>query len=120
MPAYIVTPTYFLHKTTSESACNGDKVNDKGNKGILSGVKVLDVAHAYSAALSGALLADLGAEVLCIEHPTGSPVRQTTPKSQGQALWWKNMARGQALHHSQISAPLKVETCSLNWRHSSI
>lgn len=63
-------------------------------KGVLDGVKVLDVAHAYSAALTASLLADLGAEVICIEHPTGSPVRQTLPKSKGQALWWKNMARG--------------------------
>jgi crotonobetainyl-CoA:carnitine CoA-transferase CaiB-like acyl-CoA transferase len=62
--------------------------------GVLSGVKVLDVAHAYSAALSASLLADLGAEVVCIEHPSGSQVRQTLPKSKGQALWWKNMARG--------------------------
>ena len=80
-------------------------MNAKANKGILSGVKVLDVAHAYSAALSGALLADLGAEVLCIEHPTGSPVRQTAPKSQGQALWWKNMARGKRCITLNLSTP---------------
>lgn len=68
--------------------------NGKPKTKILQGIKVLDVAHAYSAALTGALLADLGADVICIEHPTGSPVRQTLPKSKGQALWWKGMARG--------------------------
>ncbi|MEO8296409.1 MAG: CoA transferase [Burkholderiales bacterium] len=80
-------------------------MNDNAGKGILSGLKVLDVAHAYSAALSAALLADLGAEVLCIEHPTGSPVRQTTPKSQGQALWWKNMARGKRCITLNLGTP---------------
>ena len=80
-------------------------MNANVNKGILSGVKVLDVAHAYSAALSAALLADLGAEVLCIEHPSGNPVRQTTPKSQGQALWWKNMGRGKRCITLNLSSP---------------
>lgn len=68
--------------------------NDKTKPGILSGIKVLDVAHGYAGALVGSLLADLGADVLCIEHPAGHPLRQTSPKSQGQALWWKNVARG--------------------------
>lgn len=80
-------------------------MNANRSKGILSGIKVLDVAHAYSAALSGALLADLGADVLCIEHPTGSPIRQTTPKSGGQALWWKNMARGKRCITLNLGTP---------------
>ncbi len=80
-------------------------MTDAQGRGILSGVKVLDVAHAYSAALSAALLADLGAEVLCIEHPSGSPVRQTTPKSQGQALWWKNMGRGKRCMTLNLGTP---------------
>jgi formyl-CoA transferase len=74
-------------------------------RGVLEGVKVLDVAHAYSAALTGSLLADLGAEVLCIEHPTGSPVRQTLPRSKGQALWWKNMARGKRCITLNLNSP---------------
>lgn len=74
-------------------------------RGVLDGVKVLDVAHAYSAALTGSLLADLGAEVLCIEHPTGSPVRQTLPKAKGQALWWKNMARGKRCITLNLNSP---------------
>ncbi len=82
----------------------GDSVEEK-KTGILTGLKVLDVAHAYSAALTASMLADLGAEVLCIEHPTGCPVRQTTPKSQGQALWWKNMARGKRCITLNLSSP---------------
>ena len=72
---------------------------------VLQGLKVLDVAHAYSAALTGALLADLGADVICIEHPSGSPVRQTLPKSKGQALWWKNMARGKRCMTLNLGSP---------------
>lgn len=73
--------------------------------GVLDGVKVLDVAHAYSAALTGSMLADLGAEVICVEHPTGSPVRQTLPKSKGHALWWKNMARGKRCITLDLGTP---------------
>ena len=41
----------------------------------LAGIRVLDIAHQYSGANAAAILADLGAEVISVEHPKGSPIR---------------------------------------------
>jgi crotonobetainyl-CoA:carnitine CoA-transferase CaiB-like acyl-CoA transferase len=48
------------------------------NRGGLSGIRVLDLADA-SAALTGRLLADLGAEVILVEGPEGAPLRRRGP-----------------------------------------
>lgn len=44
----------------------------------LAGVRVLDLAD-RSAALAGRILADLGAEVILVEPPTGNPIRRMAP-----------------------------------------
>lgn len=44
----------------------------------LAGVRVLDLAD-RSAALAGRILADLGAEVILVEPPSGNPVRAMAP-----------------------------------------
>ncbi len=62
--------------------------------GILSGIRVLDIAHQYSGAHSASILGDLGAEVVAIEHPDGSPIRTMLPKKDGESLWWKVVQRG--------------------------
>ena len=49
-----------------------------GNLSALSGIRVLDLT-ANHAAYAGRLLADLGAEVIRVEPPDGSPVRQLAP-----------------------------------------
>ena len=46
--------------------------------GALSGIRVLDLAN-ESAAFTGRLLADLGAEVILVEPPTGGPIRHRGP-----------------------------------------
>ncbi len=46
--------------------------------GALSDIRVLDLAT-NSAAYTGRLLADLGADVICVEPPEGSPVRRQAP-----------------------------------------
>jgi crotonobetainyl-CoA:carnitine CoA-transferase CaiB-like acyl-CoA transferase len=48
-----------------------------GNRS-LEGVRVLDLAD-RSAALTGRLLADLGAEVILVEPPAGNPIRRLAP-----------------------------------------
>lgn len=45
------------------------------NKGILDGVKVLDIGTVFAAPMSGSLLSDFGAEVIKIEQPSGDPAR---------------------------------------------
>jgi crotonobetainyl-CoA:carnitine CoA-transferase CaiB-like acyl-CoA transferase len=62
--------------------------------GPLTGLKVIDVAHQYAGALAGSMLADLGADVIAIEHPNGNMVRTMLPLKDGHSLWWKVAGRG--------------------------
>ena len=61
---------------------------------VLAGVRVLDISHQYSGANAACILGDLGAEVVAIEHPQGSPIRTMLPKKDGHSLWWKVIQRG--------------------------
>lgn len=61
---------------------------------ILKGIKILDIAHQYSAAMAASLLGDLGAEVVSIEHPNGSPIRTMLPRKGEHSMWWKTIQRG--------------------------
>lgn len=73
--------------------------------GILSGIRVIDLAHQYSAANTAAILADLGAEVIAIEHPEGSPIRTMLPKKDGESMWWKICQRGKKNITLNLSTP---------------
>ena len=49
----------------------------------LEGVKVLELGHMVSAAYATKLMADLGAEVIKVEEPTGDVSRQRGPFPEG-------------------------------------
>ena len=72
---------------------------------LLRGLRVLDIAHQYSGAHAASLLGDLGAEVLSIEHPKGSPIRTMLPKKDGQSMWWKVVQRGKKNITLNLSSP---------------
>lgn len=64
----------------------------------LDGVRVLDLAD-EALAYGGRLLADLGAEVVLVEPPGGSPLRRRPPLAPAPdgghvSLWWAFMAAG--------------------------
>ncbi len=61
---------------------------------ILTGLRVLDISHQYAAANCCAILADLGADVLQVEHPSGGPIRSMLPKKGAHSMWWKVVERG--------------------------
>ncbi len=67
--------------------------------GPLDGIRVIDLADAR-AELAGRVLADLGAEVLRIEPPGGSPSRHRPPFEDGReqdsdgSLYWASVALG--------------------------
>lgn len=72
---------------------------------VLQGLRVLDVAHQYSAANTCGILADLGADVVSVEHPAGSPIRTMLPKKDGISMWWKVVQRGKTHITLNLSTP---------------
>ncbi len=55
----------------------------------LSGIKVLDLSRVYAAPAGSMLLADLGAEVIRIEHPEGSDsMRDWGPFTNGESTYY--------------------------------
>ncbi|HEY0648897.1 CoA transferase [Phenylobacterium sp.] len=50
----------------------------------LAGLKVVEVAHDIGGEFAGLLLAQMGAEVVKLEPPEGSPTRQVGPFAKGQ------------------------------------
>lgn len=82
--------------------------------GPLDGLKVLDLTTMISGGFTTVMLADFGADVISVEHPSyNDPVRDWRPRSEGESLYWKNLGRnkrhitldlstedGQALAHS--------------------
>jgi crotonobetainyl-CoA:carnitine CoA-transferase CaiB-like acyl-CoA transferase len=66
---------------------------DRG--GTLEGVVVLELAQTLAGEIAGGLLADLGATVIKIEPPDGSPVRRRGPGLPGEdSLYFQSENRG--------------------------
>jgi crotonobetainyl-CoA:carnitine CoA-transferase CaiB-like acyl-CoA transferase len=62
--------------------------------GFLSGYRVLDLTD-HRGLLAGKMLADLGADVIAIEPPKGSPARKAAPLGpDGQSFYWAAYAAG--------------------------
>lgn len=78
---------------------------DAGLKPVLAGLRVLDLAHQYAGAHCACLLADLGASVIAIENPKGSPIRTMLPRREDQSLWWKVHQRGKKNITLKLSSP---------------
>ena len=64
---------------------------------FLRGVRVLDLSHYISGPLASLALADMGAEVLKIEPPTGDGLEQVGPRdAQGRALFYASINAGKS------------------------
>jgi crotonobetainyl-CoA:carnitine CoA-transferase CaiB-like acyl-CoA transferase len=61
---------------------------------LLHGVRVVEVAQYVAAPLAGTLLAELGADVIKIEPPTGDAYRGTMPIAPGVGRFWVPLNRG--------------------------
>lgn len=79
--------------------------NNNPRQPILAGLRVLDLGHQYAAANCGAILADLGADVVSIEHPGGNAIRTMLPKKDGHSMWWKVAQRGKKYISLKLSTP---------------
>jgi len=60
---------------------------------MLAGLRVLEIGHFVAAPFCTRLLADLGADVIKIEPPTGDPVRTWGAMVDGKSLWWSMHGR---------------------------
>ena len=64
------------------------------HKGLLSGMKVLDLSRVLAAPYCGMMLADLGAEVIKIERPgKGDDARSNFPIVNGESAYYMNLNR---------------------------
>ena len=64
-----------------------------GRGGPLGGLRVLEVATLYAAPQIGALLGDLGADVVKVEPPSGDPMRAMGVVRDGVSRNWLWTAR---------------------------
>lgn len=62
-------------------------------RGVLEGVRVLEIGHFVAAPFCTRLLADLGADVIKVEPPQGDPVRRWGEMVEGNSLWWSMHGR---------------------------
>jgi crotonobetainyl-CoA:carnitine CoA-transferase CaiB-like acyl-CoA transferase len=61
--------------------------------GALAGLRVLEVASLYAAPQIGAMLGDLGADVVKVEPPSGDPMRQMGTVHDGVSRSWSWVGR---------------------------
>lgn len=63
----------------------------------LAGLRVIDAATLFAGPTAATMLADFGADVIKIEHPTkGDPVRGHGYSKDGQSLWWASIGRNKS------------------------
>lgn len=74
-------------------------------KGPLDGIKVIDLGMIFAGPLVATNLADLGADVIKIEHPKGDDVRKTGRFKNGHGLWWLVSSRNKKLISVDVSKP---------------
>lgn len=71
-----------------------DAEGDDSPAGPLEGLTVVEAGSMISVNTVGRFLADFGAEVIKIEHPTtGDHLRHFGPQKEGIGLWWKYLGR---------------------------
>jgi succinyl-CoA--D-citramalate CoA-transferase len=78
----------------------------KSRRKPLTGVRIIDAGNMVAAPFATSLLADFGADVIKIEHPThGDGQRKLEPIKDGIPLWWKAIARNKRCITLDLSKP---------------
>jgi len=77
--------------------------------GPLVGYRVIDLGMIFAGPLVATNLADLGADVIKIEHPRGDDVRKTGRFKDGRGLWWSVSSRNKRLISVNVSKPEGAE-----------
>lgn len=84
-----------------------DSMNQEAVKGkrLLAGIKVVDAATLFAGPFVATVLADFGADVIKVEHPTGDPVRFQGHSKKGVPLTWKVISRNKRAITLNLSKP---------------
>ncbi len=77
----------------------------RGSRGPLEGIRVLDVTKVWAGPMAGAVLGDLGADVVRVELP-GRPDGPATPRIPGTGLSWFR----ESVHRNKRSVGLDLRT----------
>lgn len=81
-----------------------------GGEMPLAGLRVLDIATMAAAPWAAAYLAELGADVIKVEHPTkGDHQRRWGTQHKGVGLFWKSMARNKRCVTLDLGKPAGAE-----------
>jgi succinyl-CoA---D-citramalate CoA-transferase len=76
----------------------------------LTGTRVIDAGNMVAAPFASVLLADLGADVIKIEHPVhGDGQRKLEPIVNGVPLWWKSISRNKRCITLDLGKPAGAE-----------
>src|SRR5438309_3684640 len=87
--------------TAESSALPG---SDRG--GALEGVVVVELAQSLAGDFAGGLLADMGATVIKVEPPDGSPLRRRGPGIAGEdSLYFQSENRGKYSVLAELGEP---------------
>ena len=79
---------------------------DASQKGPLDGVRVLDLSRLVAGNMLTLYLADFGADVIKVEHPTKpDPARTHGLSKDGVGLWWPMLARNKRTLTLDLSHP---------------
>lgn len=96
---------------TSDNKASAFPLAAKSHNKPLQGVRVIDAGNMVAAPFATVLLADLGADVVKLEHPeNGDGQRKLEPiTKEGVPLWWKSIARNKRCVTLNLGKPEGAE-----------
>ena len=87
----------------------GQESSSEPQKGLLAGLRVLELGHYVAAPFCARLLGDLGADIIKVEPPSGDPVRQWGKQVDGRSLWWSMHGRNKRCITINLKSPAGCE-----------
>ena len=95
----------------SGETSQGAAQSDMAGRRPLDGIRVLDVATFIAAPFATTIMAEFGAEVIKVEHPSGDPMRRfgTPTEAEGQTLAWLSEARNKRSVTLDLKSPEDAE-----------
>ena len=75
----------------------------------ITGLRDLNLSRILASPYCTIMLADLGADVIKVEPPTGDPVRQWGKQVDGQSLWWSLHGRNKRSITLNLKHPKAIE-----------